>query len=243
MEVTLTYRRGGITYSKAFVANALRGLTEPDTLRKVWRYHPLLNGGLREQIRGFNKVIGVELRAITNHVEREFLVDWFVNDESRRLIYGLYDSKVVPVGDSEELVANWLYDCEHNRQFSLNLISTRVYTTWTDPVPVEEDELDFKNNVEIDDTKTIDDPLVLITNGNLPLREDGSAWPEYDSTTYDYLVLVQCSNGAVAVFPESHEVNVDGDMEITLFPGSGFILAQDGKLYANIAIYQKAKSI
>lgn len=241
MDVTFTYKEGATTYSKSIVLDSLRGLSEPDRLRKVWKYHKLLSGGLKEQIRGFNKLIRADIRAVNNRVDRGFLVDWLTHDTNRHIIYGSYNDIVAPEDDS--LVSDWLYDCEHNRKFVLNLITTRVYTTWIDPVEPEEAELDFKNNVEIDDTKTIDDPLVLTTNGNLPTREDGSAWPMYDSDTYDYLVLVQCSNNSVAVFPESHTVDVNGDMVITLFPGSGFILAQDGKLYANIAIYQKAKTV
>ena len=241
MEATFSYREGSTTFTKVLELNILKGMDDPDRLLRKGNTNPGLDGSIQQQTLGFHKLIEAEIRATTNRVDRNFLAQWLVHEGNRKIIYGLYDEKVAFEQNDPELLADWLYDCEHNRQFTISLISTKLYRVWTDPSPAGDDELDFKNNVVIDDTKTIDDPLVLTTNGNLPTREDGSAWPDYDDTTYDFLVLVQCSNGAVAVYPEKHQV-VANNMQITLFPGSGFIFAADGKLYANIAIYKKLKT-
>ena len=237
MDVILFYTANGFTYSRTIELLSIRGVDEPDHLRKVGVLHDYLNGGLGEQTIGFNKLITAQVRAITDELDRRFMVNWICS-ETKVLRYGNYISSVV---SDEDLQSEWLYDCEHCREFTLELIDSHVYTQWDDGV-LTDDLMYLKRDVEI--TGTVASPETLTTNsGKLVLMENGNAFPAFNSTTHDFFIAVNADKGCEASFGivKASVTVSSGNLTWQMFVSDFGQAAADGKYYASIAVFLQAK--
>ena len=236
MDAIFLYTESGNIYSRTIELLSFRGMDEPDQLRKIGVIHDLLDGGISEQVRGFNKIITAQVRAITTALDRRFMAAWIVS-ETKVLRYGNYISSVV---SGKDLESQWLEDCEYGREFTLELIDLNLYTEWSDGV-LSDETMYIKLKVEMSQDATETSPEVLTTNvGKLVVMENDDAFPPFNSTTHDHYISVLTSDGAAAVYPVAYTV-VANNIAISTFPMSGYVPATDGKLYANIGIHAVEK--
>lgn len=243
-QLQFIFKQSGLTYSRTIGVRVLRGFSEPDdTELNGPPIHACLNGGRSRQVCGARKSIGLFVPPRTSEDDRRFLGAFILASVQTLLWNGptsVYISDVIL--PDPRLISQQLNACRLSKGFAMAFEDTHVYRAWDDGI-VATENIYFKNNVEINQDATLDVPEVLTTgSGKLALMEDGTAWPAFNATINDHLVLVQASNGAVAVYPESHAV-VSGNMQISQFPGSGYITNAAGKLFANIAVYVRAKTI
>ena len=239
MDIILLYKQNSSWYSETFDCLVLKGMYEPDKLQRVSVTHDCLDGSVVEQIRGFNKVITATFRATATASQRRFLARWFVS-ERKTIAYGNYVSSVIV---DQDLVDEWLYECEHNRQFTVTMLDTHLFTAWDDGISGE-DLMYCKLEIEMDDTKTEADPELFETNvGKLQYMETGATdpFPLFDDSLYVFYVSMLASKGSAATFPIADIAIVAGNLTFKTFPASGFIPASDGKLYANFAVWLQAK--
>ena len=238
MDITLQYSQSGTSYSQAFGASALVGVDEPDRLHKVGVVHAMLDGTLSEQIAGFRKEpITLKLQPSYTAVQRRFLVKWLLAT-TKRVIYGNYVSEGVT---DEALVSNWLYDLEYGRAFDVQIYDEHVYHAWDDGVIVE-DLMYLKRQVEV--IGTLASPETFTTNtGKLVVMQNADAFPSFNSSTHDFLIVVngdkQCE-ASFSIVKDSVSV-VAGNLTWQMFISDFGQPAADSKYYASIAIFLQAK--
>jgi hypothetical protein len=232
----LQYDKSGLTYTDIFSTLAVKGLDAPDRLIKIGVVHDELNGNLEQQIRGFRREISITLKPGLSSTQTRFLEHWF-DAETKRIIYGgIINTEGIT---DKELASQWLYECEHNREFEIKFFDSTVYALWEDVLRQGDELIYIKNNVVISQDSTEAAPESFITNtGKLAVMENGEAFPLFNSVTHSFFVEVFASNGAASHYPAKHSVNGDGNMVIATFAGSGFTPALDGNLYADFAIHE-----
>jgi hypothetical protein len=246
-QVTFIYRYGIYTLQRQIGVRSKRGFTEPDDIEQEGPpTHDCLDGFKEKQIVGGRKTITLIVPPLADAMDRRFLCDFIIASD-QTIMYTLgptnrYVSQVIP--HDPRLISEWFDSCERCRRFTMVLDDTHIYHAWEDGF-ISEEDLYFKNNVEIDPNATPDAPFVLTTNGNLPLMENGLPWPSFNDVLYDHLIFVVAGGPAGDICSASYGYSsavVGGNMAISVAVGSGYQLSASGKLRANIAIYPRLKT-
>jgi hypothetical protein len=238
VQVTLLYTESGLTYSKTFEALSFKGIDEPDRLRLNAITHDYLNGNLDQQVDGFFKEpIEITFNPTMDDLSMRFLTSWFIASV-KLFVYGAYISQ----GKTDEtLISEWLYDCEHNRAFTVKFWDEHKFYEWQDGISAEGD-MYIKLAVEMSQDATEASPESFTTNsGKLVLMENGESFPSFNSVTHDFYISILASSGSGAIYPVGSSTVSAGDLTFSTFPESGYVTSSDGKLWANFAIYAVAK--
>lgn len=231
MDAILFYTLSGLTYSRTIELLKPRGMDEPDHLEKIGVVHDLLDGSLPEQVLGFRKIIEATVRANTTPLDRRFLAI-FIVAESKALVYGDYVSNVV---HDEELVSQWLEDCELCREFTLELVDSHVYTAWSDGT-IADTDMYYTAIVEI--TGTLASPQTFTTNVT-PLATDiwGNSFPAFSGSVHKASVLAIAAAYSQFVYCQIGEVTVSGgNLTWQGFASDFGTPADDGKYYVKFTI-------
>jgi len=239
VDIILSYDQSGITYTSTFALLAIRGLTEPDSLRKNAIIHEYLDGSIGEQVDGFFKdPITLTFQAVTTQLSRRFLVQWF-SASAKRVIYG----SIIAEGVTDEsLVSEWLYECEHNRSFEVKLWDEHKYYDWQDAGAIADTDMYCKLNVKI--TGTSDAPQTF-TTGTAPLdnpTQAGNNWPAFSSTTHIANVVLQ-PNTSCQFIPcrVGNPTITGGNVQFQAFVSDMQVPASDGFYYCDVIIQLQAK--
>jgi len=231
VDATFFYTLSGLTYSRTIELLKLQGMDEPDHLEKIGVVHDILDGSLSEQILGFHKIIEATVRANTTPLDRRFLAQ-FILAESKTLVYGNYVSNVV---HDKELVSEWLYACEHCREFTLALTDSHVYTAWSDGT-IADTNMYYTAIVEI--TGTLASPQTFTTNV-APLATDiwGNSFPAFSGTVHKASILAISAAYSQFVYCQVGEVTVSaGNLTWQGFASDFGTPADDGKYYVKFTI-------
>ena len=242
MQAILSYDQSGVTYSDTFTLLAIKGMDEPDSIRKNAVIHEYLDGSITEQVDGFFKSpITMVFKPTTTQLERRFLVSWYLA-AAKRVIYGTYISE----GTTDEtLISEWLYECEHNRSFEVKLWDEHKYYDWQD-IGAQADALMYcKLNVKI--TGTSDSPQTF-TTGTPPLdnpMETGTTdnWPVFSSATHVANVILQ-PNTSCEFIPcrvGNPTITTGGNVQFQAFVSDMQVPASDGFYYMDVTILLQAK--
>lgn len=237
MDITLLYVQAGVTYSKTFEAMSLKGIDEPDRLRRNAVIHDYLTGTSEEQIDGFFKEpIEIEFKAGQDQISTRFLVSWYA--ASVKLFeYGYYVSQGTT---DESLISDWLYECELGRAFTIKFWDEHKYYKFEDGI-IPEADLYIKLKVVMDQDATQDSPESFTTNsGKLATMQNGDPWPSFNATTHDHYISILASDGSGAIFPATFSIS-SGDITITTFPAGSYLPDPANVLYANFSIAAVAK--
>jgi hypothetical protein len=239
VQVTLLYTESSITYSKTFELLSLKGMDEPDSLRRNAVIHEYLSGGIEEQVDGFFKdPITLTFQAVTTQLSRRFLVQWF-SASAKRVIYGAYIAEGIT---DDALVSEWLYECEHNRSFEVKLWDEHKYYDFQDAGAIADTDMYCKLNVKI--TGTSDSPQTF-TTGTSPLAnptEAGSNWPLFSSITHVANVILQ-PNTSCQFIPcrVGNPTITGGNVQFQAFVSDMQVPASDGFYYMDVTILLQAK--
>jgi hypothetical protein len=235
VDCTFIYTASGIIYSRTIELLSFRGMDEPDQLEKVGVVHECLDGSIVEQILGFRKIITATVRPITSALDRRFLVKFFLSND-RTIKYGNYISGVVC---DEEMLAEWIEDCEHGREFTFRLTDTHVYHSWSDGV-TGDDLLYMSAEIEI--TGTEETPQTL-TTGQAPIEHmaNGSDWPAFNDDTYDFVPIPVARDGTFYGVVKASIAETAGSLSFQIFHSDTGNPASDGKFYCVIALFLQAK--
>ena len=239
MDAILSYDQSGVTYTSTFVLLAIKGMDEPDSIRKNAVTHEYLSGGIEEQVDGFFKdPITLTFKAVTTQLSRRFLVQWFAAS-AKRIIYG----SIIAEGVTDEtLVSEWLYECEHNRSFEVKLWDEHKYYDWQDAGAQSDADMYCKLNVKI--TGTSDAPQTF-TTGTAPLAnptEAGDNWPSFSSVTHIANVILQ-PNTSCQFIPcrVGNPTITGGNVQFQAFVSDMQVPASDGFYYMDVTILLQAK--
>lgn len=238
MDATFLYVESGTTYSQTIGLLSFRGFLEPDHLRKVGVVHETLDGGVSEQVRGFNKIIEPRVSPNTTPTQRRFLANWITSDD-KTIAFGLggVNPFISQVINDKDLESDWLYDCEYGREFTLELIDTHLYTRWDDGI-TGEDLMYCKLAIEMSQDATEASPEVFTTNaGKLVVMENGDPFPSFSSATHKFFVHFKSAKGSSADYPTGTVTESGGNLTVSTFPASNYTLNVAGKLIANFAIW------
>ena len=234
MDIVLVYQEGGLTYSNAFYDVTVVGLNEPDRLRKNAVVHEYLDGGIGEQTDGFFKEpIELSFDPPLTALERRFLSDWFL--ASRKWVSsGNYLSEGIT---QQELLSEWLYDCETNRQFTIQLFDTHKYYEFQDVGPIADEDMYCRLNVLITGTSLA--PQTFVT-GTAPiaLMETGEAWPVFSDATHVHKVVLT-PNSSCQFIPclVANATVVAGNVVFQAFVSDMQSPASDGSFYVDIQVF------
>jgi len=243
--ITLQYYRNSISYAEDFDTLIVKGLDEPDYLRKLCIIQEYKDGRIKEQVKGFNKTITLRFRPSITAKQRRFLANWFIAEEKSLLYTNAESVSYVVTGITDrELVSEWLEACELDRIFELRFFDSRCYKVWVEGTSPDygEDEMYMKLGIEMDDTKTELDPETFETNvGKLLVDEWGNPFPTFNPVTHTFFVVMKSSDGSSADYPIADIRIESGNLLFETFPASGFVPAQSGKLYANFAVWLQKK--
>ena len=238
MDVILSYDQSGITYTSTFVLLAIKGMDEPDSIRKNAVTHEYLSGGIEEQVDGFFKdPITLTFKAVTTQLSRRFLVQWFTAS-AKRVIYGAYIAEGIT---DETLVSEWLFECEHNRSFEVKLWDEHKYYDWQDAGAQSDADMYCKLNVKI--TGTSDAPQTF-TTGTPPLvlMETTESWPPFSNTTHVHTVVLT-PNSSCQFIPclVGNPSIVVGNVQFQAFVSDMQVPASDGFYYCDLRVYLQAR--
>lgn len=243
--VTFIYRTSAADFSRTIRVKRMRGLTEPDEIEhNSPPIHVHLDGHLDKEIFGGKKSIELVVPALASEMDKRFVAA-FILATAKSIAYAgpssIYASEVV--NKDARLVAQWMHAVEHGRSFTLLLEDVHVYKAWDDGIPIPEDDMFyFLNDIEVDLSATLDSPEVLVTNaGKLAHMQNGGSWPSFNSSTHDFFIMILCSNDCVAKIGWHASVSA-GNMMITWFAGSGYVVNATGKVKVDLAIYPKLKT-
>lgn len=247
MSITLIYQNT-LQYSEDFDTLIVQGMDEPDHLRKLVVVQEYKDGRLKEQIKGFNKVIRLRFLPTLSIKQRRFLASWFIAEEKSIIHVSPTLSTYISTGITDrELTSEWLYECEHNRCFDVQFFDSRCYKVWNDGLPPisSEDMMYCKFSIEMDDTKTEADPEVFTTNsGKLLVDAWGDPFPTFSALTHKFFVVMKSADGSSGDYPIADiSINGGGNLVFETFPASGFVPAPSGKLYANFACWLQPKLV
>jgi len=238
VEITLSYELSGTTYSQVFDLLALRGMDEPDAVARHAIVHEYLSGAIEEQIDGFFKrpiVLAFEPPPISR---RRFLANWFVAPR-KWVSYGDYLSEGAT---NNNLISEWLEDCELERAFEVELFDEHKYYAWQDAAPSEVELMYCKLEVEI--TGEPDSPQTFTTgSGGLAMMETGDAWPSFSDTTHVHTVVLtpaKKSDFVPALFNKPSVVG--GNVTFQAFISAARAPnPDDGKYYMDVKIFLQEK--
>jgi hypothetical protein len=239
VEVTLAYTYSGTTYSQAFDLLALKGMDEPDSLKRNAVVHEYLDGSMEEQIDGFFKSpITLSFNPTNSAYRRRFLVNWLIA-ERKWVVYGTYISEGVT---DVELISQWIADIEHGRTFQVNLYDTHKYYDWQDE-PAEADDLMYlKRNVKITGTST--SPQTF-TTGTAPLdnpMDNTENWPAFSSTTHvPHVILTPTNDCQFVPCLVGLSTIVAGNVTFQAFVADMQVPSADGFFYVDVMIMLQAK--
>jgi len=216
----------------------VRGMSEPDTLKKVAVVHNLLNGDTAETVLGFRKEVSMQFRPFVDPSATRFLVRWLLAESKRIKTETLLSEGIV----DESLASTWLADLEHGRTFELTFYDQHVYQRWEDAGASADYLMYFKRDVKI--TGTWESPEVFTTNtGKLALMENGHPFPVFNSTTHDFLVALNAEKGCQATFGvvKGSVAVVSGNLTFNAFVSDYGAPADDGFFWCAIAIFLQEK--
>lgn len=234
----LQYDQGGISYSRTFETLVVKGMSEPDKLKKVGIIHDLLSGETQEQIQGFQKRIKIGFRPPFVPTTTRFLTKWFLATR-KRILYGTLLSEGVT---DETLVSSWLYDLEYGRSFEVDFYDEHVYRRWEDTGAIAETLMYFKRDVKIEGTEA--SPETFTTNsGKLALMQNGLPFPSFSDSTHDFLVALNAEKNCQATFAvvKGSVSVVTGNLTFQAFASDYGSPAGDGFFWVAIAIFLQEK--
>lgn len=229
MQAILSYDQSGITYTSTFTLLAIRGMDEPDSLRKNAVMHEYLSGGIEEQVDGFFKdPITLTFQAVTTQLSRRFLAQWFIAS-TKRVIYGTYIAEGVT---DETLISEWLFECEHNRSFEVKLWDEHKYYAYEDGT-IRDSDMYYSAIVEI--TGTAGSPQTFTTNTNPAVDIWGNAFPNF--TGMKASIIGTPANSSQFVFCLVGEATLTaGNLTWQAFMSEFDIPASDGKFWVKFTI-------
>ena len=227
---TLVYLKAGNYYSRNIAFMRLIGLLEPDRLVRIAKVHECRDGSIKEQILGFHKAIQLDVAPTTTPAERRFLVG-FLLGEFRSIEYHGLISEVI--FKDAELVSQWVYECEHNRAFTILALDPFVYRRWQDGVASDTDMF-YTAIVEITGTAT--SPQTFTTNV-APIATDiwGNPFPNFTSMKAS-IVGIPANNSQFVFCLVGEATLIGGNLTWSCFMSEFDIPASDGKFYVKFTI-------
>lgn len=211
----------------------LAGLYEPDEFEIVGVVHHYLDGSIEEQILGGRKVLELDVVPTIDPLERRFLAKFILSD-AKTLLYRDYSSAVI--NDNDNLISEWLESCEYGRRFTMRLKEDHIHHKFT-AGNVSGDSLYFKREVEITGTEAV--PQELTTNtAPLSVMQNGDAWPVFDDTDNDHLVVLTENNCQATFGIVKGSISITGgNLHCHVFVSDYGAPASDGKYYCAFAIF------
>jgi hypothetical protein len=213
-------------------------MAEPDEIVKIGRVHEYLDGSIGEQVRGFRKVIEFDVTPRADGSDRRFLAN-FILSTSKTLSYSTYIADVVTENDN--LVSEWLHECELNRQFTVRLIDNHVFQAWEDTETQADEDMYCKLNVPITGTSTSPQSF---TTGAAPLAllETDEDWPSFSNTTHVHTVVLT-PNSSCQFTPclVGNPTISAGTVTFQAFISDFQVPASDGLYYMDFRLYLQAR--
>lgn len=195
--ITLRYVKSGTTYTQAFNAPAVRGFDDPDRVRL---YPPLqlemVDGAIKGYIRGFHRVITVDLGVVASSVDRRTIQEFLAASTRSLLFKGAQidtEEVFVALGDPLEWSNEWKWDVSIARYIMLEVIDRRLRTVWPEIILPSDNMTGYTiNHVKIEGTQTA--PELFTTNvGKLQFNYGATPFPTMDLTAY---IITVVANGA-----------------------------------------------
>jgi hypothetical protein len=184
-----------VTKQQTFNILSAKGFDEPD---QVQLFPPIqnkkLDGTIDEQIKGFRRVITMDLGVVASSVDRK-TVNEFLESQTKSIIY--QGSQV----EAEEVFVNlqdisgyenrWLYDCSLAKYYTLQVLESRIRQTWPVIFPPSDNMIGYTiNHVKIVGTQT--SPEAFQTNsGKLQYNYGTTPFPTMSLTSY--IITVVCN--------------------------------------------------
>ena len=232
---TLTFAYG--TETRQFNPLLIRGFDHPDECIIVGIQHELLNGSFSEQIRGFLRVLTIDLGVLNDRDDRNFLLDW-AETETRQIRWG-DDVVFATLEDPERLASEWFENLSFARNYTIRVIDNSVKQAFG--LTSEGDDLMyFKAKVQITGTEA--SPQTLTTNSApIATMETGSAWPTFNASTHKFHVEVDGSPYQSApVYLANTPSVIGGNLTFQVAVGYGGNPSSDTLHYSDISIFLQA---
>jgi hypothetical protein len=230
---TATFEYDGTT-TRDFGVLSLRGFDNPEEVIIVGVQHRLLDGSFSESIRGFNRVVTLDLGVLSDRDDRNYLLEWSRSEERQIRFAG--DTVYAALEDPLRLQNEWLENLNFARRFVLRVIDSSVKQSFGS-VSTGDDLMYFKAKVQI--TGTEGSPQTLTTNSApLAAMETLAAWPTFNASTHKFHVEV---NGApyqsAPVYLANNPSVLAGNLTFQVAVGYGGNASGDGNYYSDIAIF------
>jgi hypothetical protein len=230
--ITLKYWKSGTAYSKVFNALSVKGLDDPDKVQLVaWQY-PIVDGSLRDHIKGFRKVITTDLGVVALAEDRRFVIE-FLAAETKQAQLGSVLPFVV-LGEPAGYENQWLWDSALGRSFLLELAENRIRTTWESLLPWDNMIGYTKYKVKVIGTQAV--PEKFTTNsGKLEHNYDTTHFPEMSLVLYIISVkLTPYQDGKINQVGDIVQNGTDIDFYLAISDVGN--ASSDGFFYADITV-------
>lgn len=192
--ITLKYvDTSNVAHSQTFNALSVRGFDDPDKVQLVPPYQPeKLDGSLQSYIKGFRRVITVDLGIVASSVDRR-TIQSFLWANTKSLVYRgsqIYSEEVfVNLQDVSGFRNEWMWDFEGARYFVLEIVESRIRTIWPQVIQPTDNMTGYIiYNVKIEGTQGT--PETFQTNsGKLQYNFGTTPFPAMDLSTYNIQIV------------------------------------------------------